>query len=163
MKHHRYIEESGMIGFVLCTCFVVSLAGCIGYIMPPPVARVPVAPPAPPPVVQPVVVPVVIQYEYLYYPGYELYYSTSRRQYIYLENGRWIASPAPRGLSLNVVLASPSVRMEFRDSPGIHHAAMVRKYPRNWRPKGTDSNPNGRPTGRYEDKQSGRDDNAGGQ
>jgi hypothetical protein len=32
-----------------------------------------------------------------------------------------------------VLLASPSVRMDFHDSPEKHHAMMLQKYPRDWK------------------------------
>lgn len=160
MKQNRIREESGMIALVFCVLFVLSLAGCVGYIMPPPVTRVPVAPPPPPPpvMVQPVMAPVAIEYDYLYYPGYEIYYSTSRREYIYLEGGVWVAGSAPRGISMNVVLASPSVRMDFRDAPGNHHTATVTKYPKNWKPDGREPNPKGKQTGKSNGKQNGKPD-----
>ncbi len=76
----------------------------------------------------------VEQDDYIYYPSYGVYYSNSRHQYAYLERGAWVARPAPRGVSVNVLLASPSVRMDFHDSPANHHAAIVQQYPKNWAP-----------------------------
>jgi hypothetical protein len=76
----------------------------------------------------------VVQDDYVYYPGYEVYYSRSRNQYAYREGRRWVSRPAPRGVSVDVLLASPSVNMNFHDSPAQHHAAVVRQYPKNWTP-----------------------------
>jgi hypothetical protein len=93
-----------------------------------------------PPVVvmAPVVVApsVVVQDNYVYYPGYGIYYNSVRRQYAYLQGGVWIWAPAPGGVSVEVLLASPSVNMNFHDSLANHHAATLRMYPRNWKPSG---------------------------
>lgn len=79
---------------------------------------------------------VVVIYEddYDYYPAYETYYSRSRREYVYRDGGRWVRRSEPSGISLNVLLSAPSVRMDFRDAPEQHHRAVVQSYPRNWRP-----------------------------
>jgi hypothetical protein len=64
--------------------------------------------------------------------------------YACLESGAWVSQPAPRGVSVNVLLASPSVKMDFHDSPVQRHAAVVRKYPKNWTPpsnQGRNQNP----------------------
>jgi len=37
-----------------------------------------------------------------------------------------------------VLLASPSVHMDFHDSPAKHHAEMIHKYPKNWKSSGSD-------------------------
>jgi hypothetical protein len=89
--------------------------------------------------------------DYVYYPGYEVYYNSRRHQYASLDHGNWVAQSAPRGVSVNVLLASPSVRMNFHDSPALHHAAMVQQYPKNWKSPGT-------PAGRQEDHPDGRRD-----
>ena len=69
----------------------------------------------------------------MYYPNYGVYYSPIHG-YAYMEGGAWVSRPAPRGVSVDVLLASPSVRMNFHDSPANHHAAVARQYPRNWKP-----------------------------
>ena len=79
---------------------------------------------------------VVMQDDYVYYPGYDLYYSNNRHQYYYQDGGAWVSRPAPRGVSVDVLFASPSVRMDFHDSPARHHAEVVKQYPRNWAPPG---------------------------
>jgi hypothetical protein len=35
-----------------------------------------------------------------------------------------------------VLLATPSVRVDFHDEPEHHHDSIVKTYPRNWRPPG---------------------------
>jgi hypothetical protein len=104
----------------------LALAGCVGSVNPPS-AGVYVAPP---------VVEVAAPADYIYYPGYDVYFNSSIHQYAYLDGGAWVSRPEPRGVSINVLLASPSVRMDFHDSPANHEAEMARQYPRNWTPSG---------------------------
>jgi hypothetical protein len=139
MNHKILFFKTNKVGFVLGAVLLAALTGgaCyadgvrVGIIVTPPVVVV-----APPVVVAtPVVAPaVVIQDDYVYYPSYGIYYNSHRRQYAYLENGVWIMQPAPQGVSVEVLLASPSVRMDFHDSPEKHHAEMLQKYPKNWKP-----------------------------
>jgi hypothetical protein len=117
-------------GFVLGAVLLVTLTGCIGYVDRPRPGSVYVAPPV-------MEATVVMQDDYVYYPGYEVYYSSSRHQYAYMERGAWVSRPSPRGVSVDVLLASPSVRMDFHDSPAQHHAAVVKQYPKNWAPPGS--------------------------
>ena len=106
---------------------MVTLTGCIGYVDGPPQGNVYVEPNA----------IFAVQDDYVYYPDYQVYYSNSRHQYAYPEGGRWVARPAPAGVSVNVLRASPSVQMNFHDSPVNHHAAVVQQYPKNWKPSGS--------------------------
>jgi len=78
----------------------------------------------------------MVQDNYVYYPSYQVYYSSNRRQYVYMEGSSWVTRPAPRGVSVDVLLSSPSVRLDFHDSPAQHHATVVRQYPKNWAPTG---------------------------
>ncbi len=120
------------IGFVFGTALLGALTGCVGYVDQPRQARVY----APPP---PVYVEnrVVVQDDYVYYPGYQVYYSSNRRQYIYQDGRSWVTRPAPPRVSVDVLFASPSVRLDFHDSPSVHHATVVRQYPKNWAPPGS--------------------------
>ena len=86
-----------------------------------------------PPVVE---TTVVEQDDYVYYPDYQVYYNSRRHQYAYLEGGAWVSRSAPRGVTVNVLIASPAVKMNFHDTPANHHAEIVRQYPKNWRPPG---------------------------
>ncbi|HZL79425.1 MAG TPA: hypothetical protein VFC17_11285 [Candidatus Limnocylindrales bacterium] len=124
-------------GFVLCAVLLGTLTGCVGYVDGPRAGYY----------AEPAVV--VVQDDYVYYPGYEVYYSSSRHQYAYREGRAWVSRPAPRGVSVNVLLASPSVRMDFHDSPAQHHAAVVQQYPRNWAPPGSNQ---GKKENRKDDK-----------
>ena len=123
-------------GFALGAALLGALAGCVGYEDGPRPARV-YAPPPPPVYVESAV---VVPDDYVYYPGYQVYYSSNRRQYIYQEGRSWVSRPAPPRVSVNVLLASPSVRLDFHDSPAIHHAAVVRQYPKRWAPPGASPN-----------------------
>jgi hypothetical protein len=81
-----------------------------------------------------VVAPPVVQDYYVYYPAYGIYYNSGRRQYAYLEKGAWVAVAAPQGVTVEVLMASPSVKMDWHDSPGNHHADMLKRYPKDWKP-----------------------------
>ena len=70
--------------------------------------------------------------DYVYYPAYEVYYSRNRHEYVYRDGNSWVRRPQPQGVELNVLLAAPSVHVDFRDSPEQHHSAVVRSYPKNW-------------------------------
>ncbi len=83
--------------------------------------------------------------DYLYYPNYQVYYSQSRRQYAYREGNAWVVRPAPQGVTVNVLRASPSVRMNFHDSPAKHDAAVVQEHPKNWSPPGPKPDPKENP------------------
>lgn len=75
---------------------------------------------------------VVYMDDYDYYPGYEVYYSRNRREYVYRDGNAWVRRAEPRGITVDVLLAAPSVRVDFRDSPESHHSTVVKSYPRNW-------------------------------
>jgi hypothetical protein len=81
-------------------------------------------------------VTVVAQDDYVYYPHYGIYYNGFRHRFYYLNNGAWVIAAAPVGVTADVVLASPSVHMDFHDSPEHHHVDIIKKYPRDWAPSG---------------------------
>ena len=128
MNDKKLFFKINKAGFVLGAALLTALTGCVGYVDGPR-AGVYVAPPV-------VETGVVVEDDYVYYPSYDVYYNSSRHQNAYLEGGAWVSRPAPRGISVDVLLASPSVRMNFHDSPANHHAEIVRQYPRNWKPSG---------------------------
>jgi hypothetical protein len=128
MNNKKLFFKTNKVGFVLGAVLLGTLTGCVGYVDGP---RAGVY--AAPPVVE---TGVVVEDDYVYYPNYGVYYSSSRHQYAYLEGGAWVSRSAPRGVSVDVLQASPSVRMNFHDSPANHHAAVVQKYPKNWKPSG---------------------------
>jgi hypothetical protein len=127
----KYFFKINKVGFVLSAALLVALAECVSSangqgagitITPPPVVVVAPA--------------VVVQDNYVYYPSYGIYYNGGRHQYAYLQGGAWVWAPAPSGVSVDVLLASPSVNMNFHDSLANHHPATLRMYPRNWKPSG---------------------------
>ena len=120
------------IGSVLCTALLGVVTGCVGHVDRPHQARAY----APPPPVY-VETRVVVQDNYVYYPGYQVYYSSNTRQYVYQDGRSWVSRPAPPRVSANVLFASPSVRLDFHDSPAIHHPSVVRQYPKHWTPPGS--------------------------
>ncbi|HEX3718673.1 MAG TPA: hypothetical protein VH595_11955 [Verrucomicrobiae bacterium] len=75
---------------------------------------------------------VVAPDNYVYYPKYGAYYSAKRHQYYYQNHGAWVWGASPPGVRGDVVLGSPSVKMDFHDSPAHHHDDIVRKYPKDW-------------------------------
>ena len=146
MNNEKLFFKADKAGFVLGAVLLVTLTGCVGYVNGPRAGIY----------AEPQVF--VAQDDYVYYPGYEVYYSSSRHQYAYREGNAWVARPAPRGVSVNVLLASPSVRMDFHDSPAQHHAAVVKQYPKNWAPSGSNQGQKG--NGK-DDKRDGRGGNNG--
>lgn len=116
--------SSGKAGLVLGVVLLGALTGCVAY----------VDRPAQGSVYENNSAVFLVQDDYVYYPTYECYYSVSRHQYAYREGNAWVARPAPRGVTVNVLLASPSVKMNFHNSPAQHHAAVARQYPKNWKP-----------------------------
>jgi hypothetical protein len=131
MNDKKHFFKAGYAGFVLgAALLLTTLTGCVGYVDGPR-AGVYVAPPM-----------VVVQDDYVYYPDYEVYYSSSRHQYAYLEGGAWISRPAPRGVTVNVLRRSQSVKMDFHDSPANHHAEVVQKYPKKSAPAGSNQGRN---------------------
>jgi hypothetical protein len=137
MNNKKHFLRTKKTGFVLGAVLLVTLTKCVvnadGQS-----AGINVGVNVSPPVVSPVIVaPVVVQDDYVYYPNYGVYYNSYRHQYAYLQGGAWVSAPAPGGVSVDVLRASPSVKMDFHDSPARHHAEMVHKYPKNWAPSGS--------------------------
>lgn len=124
MNNRKLFFQTNTVQAVLCAAVLGTLTGCVGYVQGPRAGYD----------AEPAVV--VAQDDYIYYPQYESYYSVSRHEYAYREGDAWVSRPAPRGVSESVVMASPSVRMNFHDSPAQHHAEVVKQYPKNWKPSG---------------------------
>jgi hypothetical protein len=124
MNDKIYSFSPRIAGLVIGAVFLGTLTGCVAYVDRPPQGSV----------YEDNSATFLVQDDYVYYPQYECYYSVSRHQYAYREGNAWVARPAPRGVSVNVLVASPSVRMNFHDAPAQHHAAVVQQYPKNWKP-----------------------------
>jgi hypothetical protein len=71
--------------------------------------------------------------DYVYYPAHETYYSRNRHEYVYRDGNAWVRRPQPNGVTADVLIQTPSVRLDFHDSPERHHDAVVKQYPRTWR------------------------------
>jgi len=143
--------NAGKAGFVLCSALLMLQTGCIGYVEPSHHERVYASPP-------PAVV--VVQDDYVYYPGYQVYYSSSRHHYVYQEGRAWVTRPAPPHVSVDVLVASPSVRLGFHDAPASHHATVVKQYPKHWAPPKAGPNHgegNGNGNGNGKDKDGDKD------
>src|SRR3954463_6549682 len=118
------------IGFAFGVALVGMLTGCVGYVDGPHARMY-----APAPSVY-VETGVAVQDDYVYYPGYQVYYSSSRHQYTYRQGRSWVSRPTPPRVSVDVLFASPSVRLDFHDAPAAHHSRVVQQYPKHWAPAG---------------------------
>jgi hypothetical protein len=138
MSAGKYFSKNGQFKIVLCAALLGTLTGCAGHNDRPRQGGSYVAPPGAGPVF-------IGQDDYFYYPGYECYYSVRRNQYVYRENNAWVLRPAPRSVPVRVLRASPSVKMDFHDSPANHNAEVVQQYPKNWSAPGSSRGQNGDP------------------
>jgi hypothetical protein len=146
MNNKKHLFKSGKAGFALNTGILIALTGCLSFADG---QGIRISVPLPVVVVSPPVVvvapPVVVAEDnYVYYPSYGVYYNTSRHQYAYADGGVWVLRPAPMGVSADVLLASPSVKMDFHDSPANHHAVMAQKYPKNYKAARSEQKAGGR-------------------
>jgi len=130
MINRKFLFKADQAGLVLGAVLLLTLTGCVGYVDGPRAGVY--AEPA----VQ-VDVGFVGQDDYVYYPGYQMYYGSRSHRWYDREGSSWVAYSAPRGVSVDKVRGSPSVRMDFHDSPAHHHSEVVQKYPRNWAPSGS--------------------------
>jgi hypothetical protein len=135
MKNHMEFRRAGLASLAFGSATLLAALNACSRDQPPQSTVVVQSPPAAVQVVQ-APAEVVMQDDYVYYPQYEVYYSSSRHQYGYRDGNAWAWRPEPAHVSLNVLLGSPSVRMEFHDSPERHHENVVRSYPHNWSPPG---------------------------
>lgn len=146
----KFFRTADLAGLTVGTALLAALTGCV------------VAPSSQPsgyrgrPPVQ-VQAAVMFQDDYIYYPGYETYYSSNRHEYVYREGSAWVRRPEPRGVTVNVLVAAPSVRLDFHDSPEQHHSSVVQSYPRNWAPPGQAKSHDAKDD-RKEDKKDKKDD-----
>jgi len=85
------------------------------------------------------------QDDYDYFPAYETYYNRTRREFVYRDGAQWVRRPEPRDANRDALLAGPSVRMDFHDSPEHHHDGVVKTYPKGWAPPAPKSDEKKRP------------------
>ncbi len=133
----KYFNKVASFGFMVAAALLVIVGGCVGYVERPSGGNV---------YVEPVFVEVD---DYVYYPHYQMYYGSRSHHYYYQEGRSWVSHPAPRGVSVDVLLSTPSVRVDFHDRPAPHHAQVIQTYPKHWSPPGAD---HGRKEGQKEDK-----------
>jgi len=119
--------KTSKMGFAAGAALLGLLAGCASHVEPAGEAYTP-------PQSLYVETGVAAQDDYVYYPAYQVYYSSYRHQYIYQDGRSWVSRPAPPHVAAKVVLASPSVNVDFHDSPANHHARIVKQYPKQWTP-----------------------------
>jgi len=129
MNNYQPFFKPKQAGFLLGAVLLAALAQSASNADAQPVG-ITVTPPAV------VVVPTVVAENYVYYPNYGVYYNSYRHQYMYLRGNVWVTQAAPEGVSVEVLMASPSVDMDFHDSPERHHTEMLKKYPHDWKPSG---------------------------
>ncbi len=115
------------IGIVLGATLLSTLTGCVG---PGTSSR---TGPLPPDYVD---VGMMAPDEFIYYPAYQIYYISNRDQYLYRVGRAWVVRPTPPGVAVEVLFASPAVRLDFHDAPEMHHASVLRQYPQHWQPPG---------------------------
>jgi hypothetical protein len=122
------------VSLLFCAVILVAVIGHTKEISPPVAGAASVsvsAPNAPAPAA------VETQNSYVYFPNYEVYYDTNRHVYRYqlFPNGNaWVTRSVPPLVSAEVLLASPSVRMDYHDTPERHHDSVARKYPKDRAP-----------------------------
>jgi len=146
MKNKIHLLKTNKVGFVLGAVLLAALTECVGNADGQNVVIT-----VPPPVVM---TPAVIQDNYTYYPSYGVYFNKHGHQYYWLKGDAWVTQPEPQGVKADVLLASPSVDMDFHDSPANHHKEMLQKYPKNWKPSAVhqDQNHDLKDTGPDHDK-----------
>ena len=126
MNNKKHFFKPKQAGFVLGAVLLAALTEGVNNANAQPVS-ITVNPPV-------VVAPAVVSENYVYYPNYGVYYNSHRHQYMYLKGDVWVTQLAPEGVTVEVLMASPSVDMGFHDSPERHHAEMLKRYPHDWKP-----------------------------
>ena len=139
MKRKTHFRKTNRLPVVFGSLLVAAFTQLAGHAQAQSITVV-----VPPPVA---VVPTVAADNYVYYPGYGVYFNSHRRQYYYMNGNRWITAPAPQGISIAALHATPFVNMNFHDSPAHHHAITLKQYPRNWRPDAGHPDRNEHPNG----------------
>jgi hypothetical protein len=139
MNKEKFLANSGKAAIVLNAVLLLTLTGCGREADAPALAaqaQSPVVVETPAPTVVETPAPAAeVQDNYVYYPSYGIYYNSGRHQYASLQGTAWVSEPAPRGIAVAELQASPSVKMDFHDAPANHHAETVRQYPKTWKPE----------------------------
>lgn len=61
-----------------------------------------------------------VQSDYLYYPEYDIYYNRNTREFLSVENNRWVVRDYPRHVSPDRIFATRAIRLDGYDSPEHH-------------------------------------------
>jgi hypothetical protein len=85
----------------------------------------------------------------LYYPGFGIYYSNNLHQYLSRQQDAWLTQPTPFSVPPEVLIASPSVHLDFHDHPARHHQETMQRYPEDWSPDGAKENRLSEQTGEH--------------
>lgn len=72
----------------------------------------------------------VVENEYLYYPEYDLYYDRDQREFLSVENDRWVTRNRPRNVSPDRVFTSRAVNLDGY-TPQQHRDAYQQNRYRN--------------------------------
>jgi hypothetical protein len=139
MSNSKSFSAPSVLGIALAGILVGGLTGCVAYGDRPARGEVYVAPVGGE--------LAMMEDDYVYYPTYEVYYSSRRHNFIYLDGRTWVTRPSPPHVSVNVFLASPSVSMDFHNAPSYHHQTTIKQYPRNWAPPNREHDQQNKPQG----------------
>lgn len=60
-----------------------------------------------------------LQADYVFYPAYQVYYSSGQKHFVYLKGGSWITRSTPPKVSPEVLFASPSVSLGNQGAPSF--------------------------------------------
>jgi hypothetical protein len=133
-ENNMIMNNHSNIRFLSVTALCGMLTGCVGYVDGPPYAGS---------YSQPRTGyyggGAYMQDDYVYYPSQQVYYSSNRRQYTYQDGSSWVTRSSPPRVYASALHTSPSVKLDFHDSPQSHHANVVRQYPQQWTPSGSNS------------------------
>lgn len=134
---------------LLAGTVLIAATGCIGYVREPRDQRVYVSPPA----------VIYEEDDYVYYPRYQMYYGSRSHRYYAREGSAWVVRPVPPRVSVDILIASPKVHVDFHDAPAVHHSQVVQTYPESWVPPGQSDEGHGRKKGQKKDAKEDRKEN----
>ncbi len=72
--------------------------------------------------------------DYVYYPDYEIYHSRNHQEYVFRENGEWVAQATPPEIYADILQGARSAPLVGRDSPWQRHDEIAQMYPAMQRP-----------------------------
>jgi hypothetical protein len=69
---------------------------------------------------------------FIFYPGYRLYFGRQNQLYHYPPHDGWAAQPESEGINIDIFGGSPTVRAESDDAPPFHPSTDMRQYRPIW-------------------------------